>query len=202
MALSSVTKPILHSFLLVVLSAYKQIRGQSANALADVQENNFDKAFAFLRPVIQGGADMGARLSEDEVQRAIEFCSQLFAHTSPEQHDKVRQELESMAVNGSPESPSSKPDVANLFDIHAPVVAPAQLDEILRPVQASSGAPDEQSQTEIRTVLNKVNARRLIHAEYGNGLNSLEAEDFEGYVLRLKKGELGLQKLDGTEKAA
>ncbi|KAI0751654.1 FAD/NAD-P-binding domain-containing protein [Daedaleopsis nitida] len=186
-------------FLLVVLSAYKQIRGQSTNALADIQENNFDKAFAFLRPVIQGGADMGTRLTEDEVDRAVEFCSQLFAHTNPEQHDKVRQELESMTINSSSDTSASRPNVADLFDIHAPVVAPAQLDEILRPVQASGGA---QSQAEIRTVLNKVNARRLVHAEYGNELNSLEAEDFEGYVLRLKKGVLGLQKLDGTENAA
>ena len=37
-------------FLIVVLSAYKQIRAQSMNVLADIEERNFDKAFAFLRP--------------------------------------------------------------------------------------------------------------------------------------------------------
>ena len=37
-------------FLVVVLSAYKQIRAQSVNVLSDVSEDNFDKAFAFLRP--------------------------------------------------------------------------------------------------------------------------------------------------------
>ncbi|KAI0711652.1 hypothetical protein C8Q76DRAFT_652958 [Earliella scabrosa] len=180
-------------FLLVVLSAYKQIRGQSANALADVEENNFDKAFAFLRPVIQGGADMGARLSEDEVQRAIEFCSKLFEHTTPEQHDQVRERLE--AANGPSESTTAQ--VASPFDTHAPVVAPSRLDKLLRPVQTATAAAtgDARQQAEIRNVLGKVNARRIVHAEYGNGLNTLEAEDFDGYVLRLKKGQLGLQRL-------
>jgi hypothetical protein len=38
------------SFLIVVLSAYKQIRAQSKDVLCDVGEDNFDKAFSFLRP--------------------------------------------------------------------------------------------------------------------------------------------------------
>ena len=37
-------------FLVVVLSAYKQIRSQSENVLADIDEDNFDKAFEFFRP--------------------------------------------------------------------------------------------------------------------------------------------------------
>ncbi len=39
-------------FLVVVLSAYKQIRAQSENVLSDVGEDNFDRAFNFLRPGI------------------------------------------------------------------------------------------------------------------------------------------------------
>ena len=41
---------LLFSFLIVVLSAYKQMRTQSKNVLCDVGEDNFDKAFSFLRP--------------------------------------------------------------------------------------------------------------------------------------------------------
>lgn len=37
-------------FLLVVLSAYKQIRAQEQPVLADFDEDNFDRAFAFFRP--------------------------------------------------------------------------------------------------------------------------------------------------------
>jgi hypothetical protein len=39
-------------FLLVVLGAYKQMRAQSEDVLSDVGENNFDKAFEYLRPGI------------------------------------------------------------------------------------------------------------------------------------------------------
>lgn len=37
-------------FLLVVLSAYKQIRSQNAAVLGDFDEDNFDRAFSFFRP--------------------------------------------------------------------------------------------------------------------------------------------------------
>jgi len=37
-------------FLLVVMSAYKQIRNQSTAVLADIGEDNFDRAFSIFRP--------------------------------------------------------------------------------------------------------------------------------------------------------
>lgn len=37
-------------FQVVVLSAYKQILAQSTDVLADIDEDNFDRAFGFLRP--------------------------------------------------------------------------------------------------------------------------------------------------------
>lgn len=37
-------------FLLVVLSAYRQIRAQNEPVLSDFNEDNFDRAFAFFRP--------------------------------------------------------------------------------------------------------------------------------------------------------
>ena len=39
-----------HRFLIVVLSAYKQMKAQGENVLSDVDEDNFDRAFKFLRP--------------------------------------------------------------------------------------------------------------------------------------------------------
>lgn len=41
-------------FLLVVLSAYKQMHNQSVPVLSDVQEDNFDKAFRLFRPGMCG----------------------------------------------------------------------------------------------------------------------------------------------------
>lgn len=40
-------------FLLVVLSAYKQMQQQSRPVLADIDEDNFDKAFSLFRPGMQ-----------------------------------------------------------------------------------------------------------------------------------------------------
>ena len=54
-----------------MLSAYKQMRNQSINVLSDIDEEGFDTAFKFLRPVIQGGGDMGKKLSEEELQEAL-----------------------------------------------------------------------------------------------------------------------------------
>lgn len=80
-----------------MLSVYKQIRAEPFDVLSDVTQENFDKAFDFIRPgtfcipmsllsvrefrwfndlfflsvVIQGNADLGPRLSESEVQSAL-----------------------------------------------------------------------------------------------------------------------------------
>ena len=37
-------------FLVVVLSAYKQMKAQRENVLSDIGEDNFDRAFKFFRP--------------------------------------------------------------------------------------------------------------------------------------------------------
>ena len=37
-------------FLVVVLTAYKQIRSQKEYVLSDIDEDNFDRAFKFFRP--------------------------------------------------------------------------------------------------------------------------------------------------------
>ena len=47
----------------------------------------------------------------------------------------------------------------------------------------------------MKMVLEKVNARRVIHAEHGEGLNSLEQETVEGMVIRLRRGGLGLERV-------
>ena len=37
-------------FLVVVLSAYKQMKAQTEDVLSDIGEDNFDRAFKFIRP--------------------------------------------------------------------------------------------------------------------------------------------------------
>ena len=59
-----VTKECSCRFLVVVLSAYKQIRAQSVNVLADIENDNFDKAFEFLRPGMHSVITNDAILTE------------------------------------------------------------------------------------------------------------------------------------------
>ncbi|KAJ7452594.1 hypothetical protein FB451DRAFT_1523706, partial [Mycena latifolia] len=62
-------------FLIVVLSGYKQITAQSDPVLSDIDEGNFDRAFHFIRPVIQGTADIDPGVTEQMDQDAMEFCA-------------------------------------------------------------------------------------------------------------------------------
>ncbi|OBZ69478.1 Tryptophan 2-halogenase [Grifola frondosa] len=186
-------------FLVVVLSAYKQIRAQSSNVLADIEEDNFDKAFAFLRPVIQGGADMGKRLSEDEVQRALTSVKLEIISGLP----ALPSEDETAEAENDNKPNQEHQEALQLMDVRAPVVDPAKLEKLLRrqlriqtatTSQTPSHTLDEQA--EVKMVLEKVNARRVIHAEHGNGLSSLEEEAFGGLVMRLHRGSLGLHRAE------
>ncbi|KAJ7594636.1 hypothetical protein C8J56DRAFT_443917 [Mycena floridula] len=156
-------------FQVVVLSAYKQMRAQNTDVLCDLDENNFDRAFAYLRPIIQGAADMGCQLSENEIQKSLDFCLKLFNPTSPEQHVDIVQDA---AV------------AKQLLDVNGPLVCPEELD-----VQLTDPKNNEK-----RMVLEKINARRVVHAEYQ--INNLEAEPLEGLSVRLVHGSLGLRKLE------
>lgn len=210
--------------------------------------------------VIQGGAEMGKRLSEDEVQRALDFCVRLFSPTTPEQHESVRRKLSEAMLSEDDEDAYTRAHDAHLrqrtasgdsqasqgqgqslaerlMDVHAPIVDPGVLARLLRPklplfrryssasmdsvhsAAASSstsggrsastapstgpsspvsdvfsvGPPESlEGDNEVRMVLEKVNARRVIHAEHGGGLNSLEQEALDGRVMRLVRGQLGL----------
>ncbi|KAF2258099.1 RadH flavin-dependent halogenase [Lojkania enalia] len=65
-------------FLLVVLATLKQIRMQEELVLGDIDEDGFDRAFQFLKPVIQGGGDgnMVKRFTKEEIAETIDFASQ------------------------------------------------------------------------------------------------------------------------------
>ncbi|KAF7342886.1 hypothetical protein MSAN_02005000 [Mycena sanguinolenta] len=76
-------------FLLVVLSAYRQITHQSVAVLADVDEDNYDRAFDFIRPVIQGKSDTDPTITEDMLQSTMDFCEHALGLTDPEMHEDV-----------------------------------------------------------------------------------------------------------------
>ncbi|KAJ3785939.1 FAD binding domain-containing protein [Lentinula aff. detonsa] len=181
-------------FQVVVLSAYKQMRAQRVDVLSDVDEDNFDRAFTYLRPVIQGASDMGSRLSESELQRSLDFCVNLFNPTSPEEHEAVEGRLSHLGEH------------RGLMDVAKPVIDPKTFENVLnvrnvRNYPNATSCTEEgvdlknnaESELKSRMVLDKINARRLVHHEYA--INNLEAEELLGYAVRLERGQLGLVKV-------
>jgi hypothetical protein len=58
-----------------------------------------------------------------------------------------------------------------------------------------SSDSDCEKAKETRRVLDKINARRVVHAEYA--IHNLELEPLEeGHVVRLERGKLGLVRLE------
>ncbi|KAL1710708.1 hypothetical protein EV121DRAFT_285568 [Schizophyllum commune] len=173
-------------FQLVVLSAYKQFRNQAEDVLSDIDEDNFDRAFAMFRPVIQGGADIGIRLSEDELQRSLDFCVNLFNPTTPEQHAEL-------VLGGE--------FAKDLLDVNKPVVDRAVLNEALHMRDEKDGEArlvdndgvQSERRGETQLVLDKINARRVIQPEYA--ISNMENEGIDGYAVRLQRGNLGLNKV-------
>ncbi|KAJ7229535.1 putative halogenase [Mycena haematopus] len=81
-------------FLLVVLSAYRQITSQSVAVLSDVDEDNFDRAFDFIRPVIQGTSDTDPTITEEMLQSTMDFCEHALGLTDPEMHEDVAKRVD------------------------------------------------------------------------------------------------------------
>lgn len=121
---------------------------------------------------------MGARLSESELQKSLDFCVRLFDPTTPEDHRRAS---------------SMRGLSADLLDVTSPIIDPAFLEKSLV-AELSQGpegdGPDTETTLETKMVLHKINARRIIHSEYA--INNLELENLDGYVVHLVRGELGL----------
>jgi len=129
---------------------------------------------------------MGTRLSETELQKSLDFCVNLFNPTSPEQHERLSR---LGGVMGK-----------DLLDVTMPVMDPTMLESTF-PVKIDkrdtikSGDDfdfDSETASETKLVLDKINARRVVHSEFA--INNLESEPLDGFVVRLEKGRLGLMK--------
>ena len=71
----------------------------------------------------------------------------------------------------------------------------AAFSESLGESEVGGGGGGGEEDSEVKMVLEKVNARRVIHAEFSRGVHSLEQEAVGGMLIRLKRGELGLRRV-------
>ena len=158
--------------------------------------------------VIQGGSEMG-RLSEDEVQQAMDFCGKLFGPTGPDEFRAVEKLLDEKFSSGATDN--LNPEIPNLgfLDVRGPIIDPRIIENVVRGHPSSIQGPgsgvgdttaDSQlnagcEELDVKAVLHKANARRLF---FTNGMHNFEREPFGqsatggGWVARLEKGRLGL----------
>ncbi|KAG1740887.1 uncharacterized protein EDB91DRAFT_1248267 [Suillus paluster] len=171
-------------FQMVVMSAYQQIRSTDLDILSDVDEDNYDRAFAAIRPgaILSSRVHQrwGSRLSEEELHSALEFCKKCFNPTSPDH----------LAL------PSKEGLPKDLLDITAPLMDPRAIESIISEAFGQTNPKGDQnfcgSTEDLKLVLDQINGRRVVHREYS--INNLEAEDVNGFVVKLRRGHLGLMR--------
>ncbi|KAK3304869.1 uncharacterized protein B0T15DRAFT_399340 [Chaetomium strumarium] len=93
-------------FLLVVMTALRQIRKGDEPVLSDFDEDGFDRAFSFFKPIIQGlaDADVSGKLTQDLVSKSVEFCFNAFKDISPEARQAVLEKLDRVRVDPDAET--------------------------------------------------------------------------------------------------
>ncbi|KAF7335079.1 Radh flavin-dependent halogenase [Mycena venus] len=153
-------------FLIAVLSIYRQINAQAAPVLSDIDEDNFDRAFDFLRPVIQGSADIDKTVTEDILQRTMDFCEHAMAPTTSEMHAGVAARM----------GPS-------LVAADGPVMGVEQ-------VAALAGKDEEAKQ-----VLWAVNARKAVGGLV-DWERTFESGNLRGLSIVLERAKLGLRRIE------
>ncbi|CEJ60095.1 hypothetical protein PMG11_08681 [Penicillium brasilianum] len=156
-------------FLLVVLSALKQIKDQDDPVLTDWDEETFDRAFSFFRPIIQGTVDVKARLTESEISNTINFCCRAFIPVPLEEKEAVLRKMEDLGLNNK------------------------DLDPKVKATLESSMSPQELH------IMNTVRAREMLRSEDTINIDAFSFDTIGGLTVNLQHGRLGLVKPSGQK---
>ncbi|KAL1760882.1 hypothetical protein FB107DRAFT_202073 [Schizophyllum commune] len=166
-------------FLLVVLATYKQIRSQSAPVLSKVDEDNFDRAIDFLRPVIQG-ADADHGLNSSDLNDAMDFCETAFSPMAASQEDDYAPLMQVHDMSALQSHEGAYGHEARAGNGHGPA--------------GSHKLPERKEDDQARTALLRVHTQKAVFAMYSSdGYEQYFASEIlEGFYLKMKRGELGI----------
>jgi len=150
-------------FLFVVLGAYQQMQLQEHPILSDVNEENFDEAFRMFRPVILGLADNSPALTDARITTMMSHFSHMFDPHIDEAH------VNSVRARYGPD----------LIKMTSSVLGAEKIEEL---------AGDDEN---ARRVLKKTDGFKV----FGKDLHatSMERDPIRGYVVNVRRGQLGLQ---------
>ncbi|KAL5521035.1 hypothetical protein ACEPAG_8957 [Sanghuangporus baumii] len=201
-------------FLMVVLSAYRQIRKQQEPVLADFGEDNFDRAFAHFRPIIQGTADVNnSRLSQDELNKTLDFCAHAFEPTLPEDRQSVLNKVNNINLSLSLSSTSgplpnsnSNSNTNTNSSASEKVSGPNGHTLISTPTSTSTSENTPASKDRLDTsltdeehrILAHIRARRMMRTEDTMNIASFSTDVIDGLGARLERGRLWLVRRSNT----
>ncbi|KAL5513601.1 hypothetical protein ACEPAH_4000 [Sanghuangporus vaninii] len=161
-------------FLMVVLGTYEQIKAQDEPILSEADEDNFDRAFEYFRPVIQGSVDVYNMLSEKEISGTLDFCSSSWDSAQPQLRDSLLRKI-SQNMPGRDNAMSISPDPR---------------DEPGVPQGCKGGMTAEEQR-----LLAYLKSRRLLRTEDTMNIRNFSVDVVQGYRPRLIRGNLGLEKV-------
>jgi len=146
-----------------------------------------------MSTVIQGTADVGKQLTEDELERTMEFCQRrqrLHPSTIPfltqQSHfSDIFAPADTAIVKSVAERlGATRPE---LLSLTTPVFRPEQLSQAIDP-----------DDTEASAVLNRINTSKALAPMWMGGPALFEVEPVKGFVAQLKRGELGLMPIGAS----
>ncbi|KAI0382242.1 FAD/NAD(P)-binding domain-containing protein [Hypomontagnella monticulosa] len=158
-------------FLVIVLSASKQIQHQNKPVIHDFDEETFERAFDLFKPIIQGTVDAGVegKPTQADVSKAIEFCFRAFTPVPEEQQDALIQKLQDLGMDGE--------------------VDDEKKERVIEEIQKSL-TPDESR------ILDILRGRRMLRAEDAINLVSFTSDSIDGLAPNMVHGKLGLVKAE------
>jgi len=152
-------------FLFIVSGAYRQMKQQQRPLANDVNEDDFDRAFATFRPVIAGLSDISTEFTDEKIEKVMDFCAHFFEPAvGIENVISVRKRYDPV-----------------YSDLSGPILSQKEIEEI---------APGDE---EARKVIVKMNAIKVIREE--GDYVAMEKQGLLGYVASTTRGHLGLQRI-------
>ncbi|XXG96049.1 hypothetical protein Hte_002326 [Hypoxylon texense] len=156
-------------FLLVILSATKQIKHQNAPIIHDFDEETFERAFELYLPVIQGtvDADVKGKLTQEDVSKVVEFSFNAYADIPPEQRDSLVRKLKSLGID----------DQDNTEKISRTI---EEINESITPEESR--------------ILDVLRSQRMLRHEDTISIRNFKLDCIDGMAPNLERGKLGLVK--------
>ena len=130
--------------------------------------------------VIQGTADSGGKLSQDELSKTVDFCLNAFEAHGHDKHQEVIKKMEQQKfINGA--AVATHDDAQNEKRIQ----------------EKSTVDPEGLSEDELR-ILKTIRARQMLRTEDTMSIDNFSSDNINGYKPLLKTGHLTLVKTDAA----